>query len=265
MPPPPEPLIEIFAALLKGHDEVVNRWRQPAAARAQRERSELEALLRGFHEVGSAWEKKQETAADDFNLFEVMGVAGDEVRHSRVLAWLLDRRLEQGSHAQGSLGFRLFIEELGRELGAESTPTITSYPDEPYWVRCEVSGSQSRIDIEIASRGKFIIHIENKIWSSEGADQTNREWRDLERRAKELEIPTANAHGIFLTLDGCRPQNPHFVPVEWRRIANVLDKFAEEAKARDVKWFADHYAKAVRKLVLTQSKTEEGEDGNSAV
>jgi hypothetical protein len=32
-----------------------------------------------------------------------------------------------------------------------------------------------------------------------------------------------------------------------------------------VKWFADHYAKAVRKLVLTQSKTEEGEDGNSAV
>ena len=140
-----------------------------------------------------------------------------------------------------------------------------SYPTEPYWVRCEVSGNQSRIDIEIASRGKFIIHIENKIWSSEGPDQTHREWCDLERRAKELGIPTANVHGIFLTLDGSQPENKHFVAVRWDRIAKVLDSFAKKAQPKAVKLFAAHYAKAVRKLALAQSETEEGEDGNSTV
>jgi hypothetical protein len=265
VPPQREPLIETFAALLKGHDEVVNRCRRVTAETARHDRSELAALFKGFHEARSEWEAKQVTLADDFNLFQVMGVADDEVTHSKILAWLLDRRVEQGSHAQGKLGFRLFIEELGTELGSESTPTIRSYPDEPYWVRCEVSGSQSRIDIEIASRGKFIIHIENKIWSSEGPDQTHREWCDLERRAKELGIPTANVHGIFLTLDGSQPENEHFVAVRWHRIVSVLDRFAEKAQAIEVKWFVAHYAKALSKLALTEPETEEGEDGDSTL
>jgi len=38
-----------------------------------------------------------------------------------------------------------------------------------------IADDEARADIEIAARGKFIVHIENKIWSEEGEDQTHRE------------------------------------------------------------------------------------------
>ena len=71
---------------------------------------------------------------------------------------------------EGSLGFRFFLEEFGLPV---------KYADGKYRVRREVSGDESRIDVEVAERRKFVIHIENKIWSAEGDDETNREWRDL--------------------------------------------------------------------------------------
>ncbi len=218
----------------------------------------LPALLDGFQKARSAWEAKQVGLADEFNLFQVMGVADNEVTHSKILAWLLDRRLEQGSHAQGNLGFRLFVRELGPDLGAELTPQIMSYPNEPYWVRCEVCGDESRVDIEIAARGKFIIHIENKIWSAEGEDQTHREWRDLTKRAYDLGVPMMNVHGIFLTLNGSTPACKTFVAVGWRRIVTVLERFAEQAQPPEVKLFVAHYAKAIRMLAVMEPKTEQG-------
>lgn len=261
----PEKLIQTFAALIAGYDQIANLCGQAATKEMQHGLAEPRGLLDGFREVRSAWETDQVTRADDFNLLQVMEVADDEVTQSKILAWLLDRRLEHGTHAQGNLGFRLFIQEFGPELKSESPPQIMSYPNESYWVRCEVSGSESRVDIEIAARGKFIIHIENKIHSFEGADQTHREWRDLERRANELGVSRSNIHGIFLTLDGSKPANTDFVRVAWQRLVSVLDRFAEQTQASEVRLFAAHYAKAVRKPALTEPETEENENEDSVV
>ena len=264
-PPQPEGLIQTFATLIAEHDRISKNCDQVMSAKAQQDAARLKALLDGFGEARSAWEKDQATRADDFNLLQVMNLAEDEITHSKILAWLLDRRLEHGTHAQGNLGFRFFMEEIGSKLGAESLPQILSYPNAPYWVRCEVSGSESRVDIEIAARGKFIIHIENKISSFEGEDQTHREWRDLEMRAKELGVPRSNIHGIFLTLDRSEPANKNFLAVAWQQLVNVLDRFAMQAQAGEVKLFAAHYADAVRKLTLTESETEENQNEDPAV
>jgi hypothetical protein len=258
----PERLIQTFAALIAGYDQIANLRGQAEPKEMQHVTTKLKAWLDGFHEARSAWEKNQVTLADDFNLLQVMEVADDEATHSKILAWLLDRRLEHGTHAQGNLGFRLFLQELGPKLGLKST---LPYPNETYWVRCEVSGSESRVDIEIAARGKFIIHIENKISSFEGEDQTHREWRDLEMRAKELGVPRSNIHGIFLTLDRSEPANKNFLAVSWQQLVTVLDRFAMQAQAGEVKLFAAHYADAVRKLTLTESETEENQNEDPAV
>lgn len=257
-------LTRTFAALIAGHADLVNRQRA-TAEKTSHDPAMLPKLLDGFQEARAAWEAKQVVVADDFNLFEVMGIADDEVTHSKILAWLLDRRLEYGSHAQGNLGFRLFLQELGADLGADSSPQVTRYPDEPYWVRCEVCGDESRVDIEIAARGKFIIHIENKIGASEGEDQTHREWRDLKRRANELAIPLSNIHAIFLTLDACSPANRHFLAVGWHRIVNVLERFADQAQAEEVRLFAAHYGKAIRMLALMEPGTEQNRDEAQSV
>lgn len=261
----PEKLIQTFATLIAGYDDIVNVCEQGSTKKLKDDPMKLTALLDGFREVRSAWERDQVTRADNFNLLRVIEVADDEATHSKILAWLLDRRLEHGTHAQGNLGFRLLIEELGPELGSASLSQIMSYPNESYWVRREVSGEESRVDIEIAARGKFIIHIENKIGSFEGDDQTNREWRDLERRAKELGISGSNAHGIFLTLDGRDAKNDNFVPISWRSLVPVLEGFAEQAQAVEVKLFVAHYAKAVPKLTLAEPETEEDKNEDTAV
>ncbi len=217
-------------------------------------------MLDGYLANRGRWAEQQKLSADDFNLFEVMEVEHDEVRHSMILAWLLDSRLEHGTHAQGNLCFRLFLEEFERELQLDRSIANT-----PYWVRREVSCSESRVDIEIAAGRKFIIHIENKLRSAEGGSQTEREWRGLRERVEELEIPTANAHGIFLTRDGSAPENKDFHPVRWSRIARILDKFAQKAEAPEVRLFSAHYAKAVRKFALTEPKGKEITNGETTV
>jgi hypothetical protein len=124
-------------------------------------------------------------------------------------------------------------------------------------VRREVAGDESIVDIEIACRGRFLIHVENKIWSGEGANQTGREWDDLQRRAKDLKVNVSNIHAIFLTPHGTKPTNPNFLAIPWGRIVRVLERFAEQAKPPDVKLFAAHYARALRRFIVVQETRED--------
>jgi hypothetical protein len=179
-----------------------------------------------------------------------------------MLAWLLDRNYRKlGTHAQGSLGFRLFLESL--KLPA-------ALADEPYFVRREMSGDESRIDIELAARGRFLMHIEVKISAGEGYKQTAREWNDLCRRAKELDVSDNESTGgviaLFVTPSGRKPTDPHFKAVSWRKITDVLERFAEQARAEDVRLFASHYARTLRAFILAAEQKEmEDSDAGSEI
>src|SRR5690348_9624011 len=89
----------------------------------------VEWLLPAFRDARKKWAEGQRQVADDFNLLAVIGVEGDEVRHSKILAWLLDRRIEHGTHAQGNLGFRLFLEEFGPDLEEPGDRHVAAYAD----------------------------------------------------------------------------------------------------------------------------------------
>jgi hypothetical protein len=285
--PKPEKLVKVFESLVDGHLDalksdgalhaatfsglldgfVVSRNHDSIieADKARESLPTLASLLDGYREPHATWAERQRSSADDFNLLEAMGVDCKEICHSRMLAWLLDWRIDEyGTHAQRELGFRLFLRELERRLDPASQGHIIAYADEPsYRVSCEVPGKKSRVDVEIAAAGRFVIHIENKILAPESENETNREWEDLQERAKELGVPRANTHGIFLTLDGRGPKNPDnngFRPVSWSRIARVFGHFAEQAKPDNVKLFASHYAAAVRKLAASKRQVKETSD-----
>jgi hypothetical protein len=209
-------------------------------------------LLNEYGPASERWRQNQEATAEDFNLLELMDLTGDELRHSRLLAWLLDHRInESGTHAQVSLGFRLFLEEFGLPVAWAQTK---------YSVHREVSGESSRIDVRIQAPGSFIIDIENKIWSAEDDNQATREWKDLQAKAKELNIANENIRAFFLTPDGRNATNPNFHPVKWKQIARILDNFATDAKPPIVKLFAQHYADALRRFVSVERPTEENEN-----
>jgi hypothetical protein len=237
----------------------LNRDRVSASAQAESAsaRAGIQALLGGYGETLESYRRQQEQDADDFNLLDVMRLTGKEIRHSMVLAWMLDHDMRKlGTHAQGNLGFRLFLEEF-RDLQLPA-----DYADGRYWVRREVAGDESIVDIEIACRGRFLIHIENKIWSGEGTDQTDREWSDVQRRAADLGVGAADTYALFLTPHGAEPANPNFHAITWGRVVRVLEAFAERAKPPDVKLFTAHYARALRRFIVVQDRSE-GEHGES--
>jgi hypothetical protein len=221
-------------------------------AQATDDRERIRALLVRYGETVENHRQQQEQDADDFNLLDVMRLTGKEIRHSMVLAWLLDRDMRKlGTHAQGALGFRLFLNEFRLPI---------EYADCTYWVRREVAGDESIVDVEIACRGRFLIHIENKIWSGEGSDQTGREWSDLQRRAVELKVSAPHIHALFLTPHGAKPKNVNFHAIRWGRIVRVLEAFADQAKPPDVKLFTRHYAQALTRFIVVQD-TSEGDNG----
>jgi len=237
-----------FSRLLNGFLQIGRNCKSQNATEDARQVTRFSALVNGFQGHIVNWQRSQRSTAEDFNLLEVMGVTGDEVRHSMLLAWLLDRRLEKhGTHAQGNLGLRLFLE-------ASRLPV--AYAAESFWVRREQASDESRVDVEVAARGVFIIHIENKLGAAEGLNQTTREWADLMKRAKSLGIPSNAVHGYFLTLDGSSPKNPRFVSLSWRTIADVFERFANEANPPEVKLFAAHCAGALRKSCAKASREE---------
>jgi hypothetical protein len=133
-----------------------------------------------------------------------------------------------------------------------------------YQVTREVGGPLSRLDIVVERKGQFIIGIENKVGSSEilgledGEDQTQREWKDLITRGKELGVPRPRIKAFFLTADNHRPQSNNFRPISWRQIADVFERFAAKAKPQMVKLFARHYAEALRRDVVCETETQEG-------
>jgi hypothetical protein len=263
-----------FAVLIREHSALAARDRLGCAPQARRLQALLEefsrtrelaeqqersqsaevhegftSLLSGYNQAVDRDRHQQEQTADDFNLLDVMQLTGRETRHSMVLAWLLDHDLRKlGTHAQGNLGFRLFLD-------AVNLPS--HYAEHKYWVRREVVGDVSVVDVEVACRGEFLIHIENKIWSGEGPDQANREWSDLQRQAEKLGVKQDQVHALFVTPEGRSASNSRFQPIPWRSIARVMEQFADQAKPPDVKLFARHYASILRRYIGVQ---ETGED-----
>ena len=216
-------------------------------------------LLKDFRTAIERWRESQEQTADAFNLLDVMGITGRETMHSRVLAWLLSRDITGfstlGTHGQGALGLELFLAALN----------MPAYALDSYSVCTEVCGTDSRIDIEVACRGQFIIHIENKIWSNEGLVQTPREWRDLTKRAESLNIPETGRHAFFLTPRGIEAEEPRFKPISWSQIAKVFEQFAQRAKPPEVKVFCSHYAGALRRSIVKLDELKEVDNGEAIV
>jgi hypothetical protein len=205
---------------------------------------QFEQLLDEYDRQQDSWREEQKSRADGFNILRTMRLNRKELCHSDILAWLLD---PMETHAQGKLGFLLFLREL-------SLPE--EFASKNYRVIRELAGKESQLDIVIEAEGGFLIGIENKIDSEEGDNQTNREWNDLERRKIALSIPT-EITAFFLTPDEAKPLCNFFKPISWQLIANIFEAFADEAKAELVKIFAKHYAETIRNEIVPAIEEEQ--------
>ena len=158
----------------------------------------------------------------NLNVWEAVNIARSELKHCSFLRWLLDPK---GSHYQGDLFLKRFIERFGESFPGEIPKDELS--------SCKVKSEDfyhgvGRVDISITGRS-FIIIIEAKIDAGEQEEQIAR-YEQLKSQYSHKNVVI-----VFLTKDGRKPTSgkPHLrIPpcIKWKDIGEICKEFVKECK-----------------------------------
>jgi len=186
-----------------------------------------------------------EQSIKEFNIFAALGVAENEIRHSRILAWLLNPK---ESHGQGIRYIKAFLTLVFKEDGVNAEDHSIDY--EQIRVVCE----HDRIDILLVDDINHIVcAIENKIRTDQHSHQLFRY-----RKLIETKYPQFEQKFVFLTLNGGRPLDSSYIPLDYERVLceviggdAPISTSSEDAQGRALLF--NHYAK----MILSKGKQEE--------
>lgn len=134
------------------------------------------------------------------NFFEILGISSSEIRHSRMLAWLLDPK---ESHKLGSEFLKKFLLKV-----IDRNENITEVKSVDVFLRDFSDAdvyreSKNNIDIFLSSpKNKFNLVIENKIFTSDHDNQLEKY-----RIYTEKEYPDFKNLYVYLTPNGNAPIN----------------------------------------------------------
>ncbi len=189
--------------------------------------SKITELLEEFKKVQDKFIINDRDEASKFNPLLLFASINDENTHSNILSWLFD---PLASHSQKDLFFKAFLNYFDYKVSCDTLE---------YKVIREFSGLESIVDILIYGN-HFIFFIENKTLSSEGEDQTNREYRDLLRLAESFGI-TNDYYAIFLSPYGQTPQNENFKPISYQQLSSAFKNIKDDIGSDYVRYFVDSW------------------------
>ena len=187
--------------------------------------------------------------ADQFNLFDVLGIARMEIRHSNILGWLLD---PNENHGLGDAVIRGFLNHVATSSGGGVDVFDALLLDcHDFTVRRE----WRNIDIlAVSASEKYAICIENKIGTGEHDNQLNRY-----RGIIEAQYPTYQHAFIYLSPDGSEPSDPErWCAMSYRDVLDIIE--AAKAKTRmhpDVELLVDNYIETIRRDVVGDERLEQ--------
>lgn len=180
---------------------------------------------------------------DKFNLFDVLKITRTEIRHSNMLAWLLD---PSENHGIGDSFFRGIIQKLV-ENDSEGRYDV-------FWLLLldtysfSVYREWKNIDLLLVSdQEKIVIAIENKVGAHEHSNQLNRY-----RSAVEKEYMDYKKVYAFLTPDGEEPSDiENWGILTYWDVVDVLENISSTQELRsDVKVMVDNYLEVVRRDIV---------------
>ncbi len=151
------------------------------------------------------------------DFLHIIGKGNDENAHSDVIAWLLDPRRAPtvARHALRRLALHLPDEAWRSHLAeAVATESISIRREVVIAKDFENAADLSRIDIVICSP-KFMLAIENKIWSREHSDQTRTYWQWLQSM-------NGLRGGILLSPSGMAASCPEFSSISYLDLVSCL-------------------------------------------
>ena len=186
---------------------------------------------------------------DEFNLFDVLGITNMEIRHSNLLAWLLD---PNENHGLGEdFLFEFFSVIASKDLSTKRNSLRLLLQDfDSYQVYREAN----HMDLAIVSHEqKTVVIIENKIWSRESAHQL----KDYYEKSK-VEFKGYDCIYVFLTPDGHKASDPdNWISFSYRDILNSLDKSVHGKQLRpEIRLLIDNYMQTIRRNIMQEKNDE---------
>lgn len=182
---------------------------------------------------------------NDFNVFEILGIVNNEIRHSNMIAWLFN---PNESHNLGSQFIKYFIKEYINLMGdqtnyRELVKLLLNDFDDAMVLR-----EWNHIDILVVSQeSNFLIAIENKIWSKESGSQLVRYHNILEK-----EFVGYEKFLFYLTPDGLESsQSDIWMNISYTFILRCINKCMKTNSINEeTKHFLNQYIEILRRYIL---------------
>ncbi len=187
----------------------------------------------------SAWDNK-------FNIFDVLKITRTEIRHSNVLAWLMD---PSGNHGLGNRVIRGFVQYEAQWLNSRKASFEDLLMDcDGFTVVREWRG----IDIlAVNDAGSYVLCVENKVGAREHGAQLER-YRSYVQEA----YPGYKQHFVFLTPAGGDASDPaHWDPMGYDYVLNIINEALDSSSPPDdVRLLIGNYVDAVRRDVVNDEE-----------
>lgn len=190
-----------------------------------------------------------------FNIFDALGVARAEIRHSNFLAWLLD---PGESHGQGDLFLKAMLMDLARRARDQgfNPPFSPVHLDGADLAGVEIRREWKNLDLLVLSSDPaFVILVENKIDSGEHSNQLQR-YRETLASA----FPGHPAMLVFLTPDGAEASDDDWISYSYADIHRVLSRVKRAntgSVGADVAAFLEHYLRLIESRMMDDPNIDE--------
>lgn len=222
------------------------------AASTQADLKALEALQADAPDL-----ERIETFLNQFNVFETIGFTGQELMHSRFLAFLLDPKQ---THGLGDLFLKSFLQKVLESTNKVSLRQAFDNADEgdldQTTVHTEVYTGDGRIDFLLLNAArKWAMIIENKVFSTEHSDQLGKYYRFVKASHSDWHIV-----GCYLTPGGDAPSHVAYSSLSFRAVCEIVDSILEDRNERlnsDVRMSMEHYVQMVRRHIVDDPEVVE--------
>ena len=194
---------------------------------------------------------KLELGLKNPNIFQILKISKNEIRHSNFLSWLLD---PNQSHKLGDIFLKRFLREV---FSSDKFGEIDQVDVEGMDLsRVEIQREWKNIDILI-KLDTVVVCVENKVLSREHSNQL--------KRYKEIiedQFPEHHQTFVFLTPDGntSEDESDTYEPISYDFIVESLDRiitvYGESMNEQVKNYIKDYITIIKRELMGTDKLTE---------
>lgn len=221
------------------------------------DRATVDALRRFVVECTEL--RELERSLGRFSLFDVLRSTHSELRHSNMLAWLLD---PTGSHGLDDLFLRRWLMLVLNEADMEDLPLDPVEVDTEPVARVEVRREWNYIDvlvnIRLKSGTEWVVAIENKVNARQSKGQLKR-YRELIQQS----YPHSRHIFIFLTKNEEVPEDQekeHYVSARYETVKRTLDLCLSEGQdsmGHGPRYLIEQYNHLINERFMANSKERE--------